>query len=145
MRQLVLAAGVVCAVAAQLAPAQNQSAMPGQVVSSTVQFNRVGTTFPQVGARVGEPLNVPANTPFMRRANLNDPFDAFRGTNLDGKNVIAPVTGLGNQNALERFYDKLKSAVGLATQDPLPPPPTVTPGIFRRNRERAKERMWRRD
>ena len=90
-------------------------------------------------------MNIPADTPLIRRANPNNPFDGFKGTTLDPKSVVAPVIGLGNQNALERFYDKMKSAVGLSTKPPAPPPQNVTPGIFRRNRERAKEQMWRRD
>jgi hypothetical protein len=118
--------------------------MPGQVVGSGFQFSPVGSQFPQAGTRVGEPTNLPPDTPLMRRANLNDPFDAFRGTKLDPKSVVAPFPG-GDQTALERLYDKLKSAIGLSTKPSLTPPQMVTPGIFRRNRERAQERMWRRD
>jgi hypothetical protein len=146
MRQLLLAAGVLCAagVLAHWASAQNQAAMPGQVVGSGFQFNAVGNQFPQAGTKVGQPVNLPPDTPLMRRSNPNDPFDVFRGTKLDPRNVAAPFPG-GDKNALERFYDKLKSAVGLSTRPSLPPPQMVTPGIFRRNRERAEERMWRRD
>ena len=39
---------------------------------------------------------------------------------------------------------KLASATNFFTPSP-PPRPTYTPGISRRNRERAQERMWRRD
>ena len=48
MRQLLLAAGVLCTggVAAHLATAQNQ-VMPGQVVSTMNNFHPVGTRFPQ--------------------------------------------------------------------------------------------------
>ena len=145
MRQLRLAAGVLCAlgVVACWATAQNPTTMPGQVVGSGFQFNQPGTPFPQVGSPVGQPVNLPPDTPLMRRANIKDPFDGFRGANLDPKSVIAPVPG--NDNALERFYEKLKDAVGLSTKPSLSRPNTVTPGIFRRNRERARERMWRRD
>lgn len=147
MRQLLLAAGVVCAsgVVAHWASAQSQTAMPGQVVGTGFKFSPVGTQFPQVGTKVGQPLNVPADTPLMRRADPRNPFDGFRGTPLDPKTVVAPVPGIGDQNALERFYEKLKAAVGLSTNQPPPPPQNVTPGIFRRNRERAREMMWRRD
>jgi hypothetical protein len=145
MRQLLLAAGALCAAGVLThATAQNQ-AMPGQPVGTTFQFAPVGKQFPQAGAKVGQPVNMPADTPLMRRANPNDPFDGFRGTTFDPKNVVAPVAGLGNQNVLERFYDKMKSAIGLSTKPPTAPPQNVTPGIFRRNRERAKEQMWRRD
>lgn len=148
MRHLLLAAGVLCVagVVAHWAVAQNQM-MSGQVVSTTFgtsTFQQVGTQFPQAAPRVGQPLNVPADTPLMRRADPNRPFDAFKGTNIDPRSVIAPVLGTGDQSVLAKFYDKLKSAVGLSTKT-IAPPQNVTPGIFRRNRERARERMWRLD
>jgi len=145
MRQLLLAAGVLCASAllAHWAAAQNQTAMPGQAVGSTFKFQPVGSAFPQAGTKLGQPLNLPQDSALMRRTDLNNPFDGFRGTQLNPKNVIAPVPGAGN--ALERFYDKMKAAVGIAPKAPPPRPNNVTPGIFRRNRERAKEMMWRRD
>ena len=118
MRQLLLAAGVLCAAGVLThATAQNQ-AMPGQAVGTSFQFQPVGSQFPQAGSKVGQPVNIPADTPLMRRANPNNPFDSFRGTTLDPKSVVAPVIGLGNQSALERFYDKLKSSVGLSTKPP---------------------------
>ena len=112
MRQLVLAAGIVCAVAAAAhwATAQSNAVMPGQTVGTGFNFQTVGTQLPQFGTPVGQPLNMPADTPLVRRANLNRPFDAFKGTNLDPNNVVAPVIGLGNQNALEKLYDKVKAA-----------------------------------
>lgn len=145
MRQLLLAAGVLCASGglARWATAQSQTAMPGQAVGSGFKFNAVGNPFPQAGTKVGQPINLPAEGPLMRRADPNNPFDGFRGTNLDPKSVIAPVPGSGN--AFDRFYDQMKSAVGLSVQPPPARPNNVTPGIFRRNRERAKEMMWRRD
>ena len=154
MRQLALAFGVLCAAAvAHRAGAQNPTQNPpqtnplmqGQVVGTVVKFNPVGTTLPQAGARVGQPLNMPAESPLMRRADLSKPFDAFRGTNLSPSNVVAPVPGLSNATSLERFYEKMKASIGLGTKPAMPAPPTVTPGIFRRNRERAKEQMWWRD
>ncbi len=146
MRQLLLAAGVLCAggVAAHLATAQNE-VMPGQVVSTINNFQQVGTRLPQVGQKVGQPINMPPDTPLMRRYDPSKPFDAFKGTNLDKRMVAAPVPLIaGDQTVLERFYDKLKSVVGISTKT-IPEPPNVTPGIFRRNRERARERMWRWD
>jgi hypothetical protein len=107
-------------------------------------FSRVGQQFPQVGAKVGKPLNVPEDTPFMRRYDPTRPFDAFKGTNIDTRSIVAPVQGLGDQTALEKFYAKVKSTFGIAPKT-TPPPQNVTPGIFRRNRERARERMWRID
>jgi len=146
MRQPALAAGGLCAAAilAHFAPAQNQAAMPGQVVGSGFRFKSVGEQFPQAGTKVGQPTNLPPETPLMRRSNISDPFDAFRGTKIAPKSVAAPFPG-SDQTALERFYERMKSAVGPSTKAMPAPPQMVTPGIFRRNRERAKEQMWRRD
>ncbi len=148
MRQLLLAAGALCAAGVLAhATAQNQP-MPGQVVGTTfgsTTFHQVGTQFPQAAPRVGKPVNVPEDTPLMRRYDPNRPFDAFKGTNIDPRSIVAPVQGVGDQTALERFYDKVKSAFGITPRGTTPPPPNVTPGIFRRNRERARERMWRWD
>ena len=118
--------------------------MPGQAVGSGVQFNTVGNQFPQAGSKVGQPLNVPPDTPLMRRSNPNDPFDAFRGSKLDPKSVARAVSRLGSEctRALLR-----QAQVRGRPLDPaiLPKPEMVTPGIFRRNRERAQERRWRQD
>jgi hypothetical protein len=145
MRQLLLAAGVVCAggLVAQCVSAQSQTIMPGQAVGTSYRFNSVGTTFPQAGKKLGQPINIPPDSALMRRADPNNPLAAFRGSALDPSNVIAPVAGLGN--GLENFFDKVKSAVGLSVQTPPARPNNVTPGIFRRNRERAKQMLWRRD
>jgi len=148
MRQLLLAGGVLCAAGllAHWAAAQNQ-AMPGQVVGTGlngINFSPVGTQFPKAGAPAGQPVNLPAETPFLRRADPNNPLDAFRGTSIDPKTIVGGVPG-GSQSAVAQFYDKLKAAVGLSAKPAPPPSPNVTPGIFRRNRERIQERMWRRD
>jgi hypothetical protein len=149
MRQLLLAAGVVCAggVLAHWASAQNQvsQTMPGQVVGTGINISPVGSAFPKAGAQVGQPINIPADSPLMRRADLTRPYDVFKGSGINPSSVVAPVPGIGDQSALSRFYDKVKASVGLATKDNNPPPPNVTPGIFRRNRERAQAQMWRRD
>ena len=117
--------------------------MPGQAVGSSYRFNSVGSTFPQAGTKLGQPINIPADSPLMRRTDPNNPLDAFRGTALDPSNVIAPVAGVGN--GLDNFFQKVKAAVGLSVQTPPAKPNNVTPGIFRRNRERAHQMMWRRD
>jgi hypothetical protein len=148
MRQLWLAAGAVCALAGFATPASGQvNTMPGQVVGTTVNFNNlnpVGTRLPRVGTPVGQPLNMPADTPLLRRLDPSRPYDVFKGTNLSPSQLAAPIVGIGDQSALERFYDKLKSIVGLAKPADLRVP-NYTPGIGRRNRERAEERLWRRD
>ena len=145
MRQLWLAAGAVCALAG-VANGQVNT-MPGQVVGTTVNFNAtnpVGTKIPRAGTPVGQPINMPAETPLLRRYDPNRPYDVFKGTNLSTSQLVAPVVGYGDQSALEKFYDKLKGIVGLAKPADLRAP-NYTPGIGRRNRERAEERMWRRN
>jgi hypothetical protein len=148
MRQLWLAAGAVCALAGFANPASGQvNTMPGQVVGTTVNFNNltpVGQKLPRVGTPVGQPLNMPAETPLLRRYDPNRPYDVLKGTNLSTSQIAAPVVGIGDQSALEKFYDKLKGIIGLAKPGEFRAP-NYTPGIGRRNRERAEERMWRRD
>lgn len=143
MRQLLLAAGVVCAtgVAANWVVAQNQG-MPGQVVGSGYTLHPVGHAAPQAAPKVGQPINMPVNNPMMRPYDPRRPYDAFKGTNIDPKLVIAPAMG-DEGNVVTRAYDKVKSVLGLTKT--VAPQPMVTPGLFRRNRERAAERMWRRD
>ena len=81
----------------------------------------------------------------MRRYDPSKPFDAFKGSNIDPRSVVAPIPGVaGDQNLLVRFYEKVKSVMGVTTNT-VEQPPNVTPGIFRRNRERARARMWRDD
>ena len=149
MRQLVLAAGALCAAGVLAhATAQNQPMPGGQVVSTTfgsTSFQQVGTRFPEAAPRVGQPLNMPDESPLMRRYDPNRPLDMFKGTSIDPQSIVAPVQGIGDQTALERFSAKLKSTFGITPKGSTPPPPNVTPGIFRRNRERARERMWRWD
>jgi hypothetical protein len=143
MRQFIVGAAVC--LFAGIADAQVNT-MPGQVVGTTVNFNtnRVGQQLPRVGAPVGQPLNIPADSPLIRRYDPNRPFDVFKGTNISPNQVVAPIVGVGDQSAFEKLYDKLKSIVGLNKQTDLRAP-FYTPGIGRRNRERAEQRMWRRD
>jgi len=116
----------------------------GQVVSTGFNLNpagnRVPAAAPPAGTNVGNPL--------LRPYDPNRPLDAFKGTNLSAKNVVAPVTGIpGTQqpDLLDRVYDKLGSVTKFFRPSaPQTPTQTVTPGIFRRNRERNKME-WRRD
>ena len=161
MRRLLAAAAV--AAAAGTATAQSGTAtggvtttkagggvpasMPGQVVGSG--FNLAGSTPQPVGRQqptVGDPLTRPYDP--------TKPLDQLRGTGLDLKNVIAPISASppvpgADKNLIDRLYDKLDSALSVnffaRTPEPVARPQNVTPGIFRRNRERADDRMWRRD
>ena len=77
------------------------------------------------------------------------PLDAFKGTNLDPKSVVAPVAGFPttgqDPNLLQRLYTKIGTVTGFITPSTPTPRPTYTPGLSRRNKERTMERTWRRD
>lgn len=141
-----LAGGAVCALLMlNLASAQNPVVMPGQVVS-TGTVNPVGQKAPMAAAPVGSPVT---SNMLMRPYDPNRPYDMFKGTNIDTKQILAPLVGPNGQmmqepSTLDKMVDKLKSLVGLKHYNP-PPRPPFTPGILRRNRERAEEQMWRRD
>jgi hypothetical protein len=141
--------GLTCAVIgiAGWAMAQNAS-MPGQVVSNSTGENLrlVGNELPQAGKPVGKPINLPYNNPLFRPYNPANPYEALEGTGMNAKSVVAPVNGFTNeapQSTFQQITNKMKSLLGLTT------PPTVqriyTPGIYRRDRQRAQERMWVRD
>jgi hypothetical protein len=97
--------------------------MPGEVVSSSSSndtLSRVGKEAPKVGKSVGQPINLPAENPLLRRYDPNKPYDMFKGTNLDVKSIVAPMNGYmsaaGDPTVLDKLYGKLKSVVGLNTQ-----------------------------
>jgi hypothetical protein len=140
MRLLLLAVGAVCAATAAFG--QNTS-MPGQIVGTGVTAP-VGQQVPKAAAPAGQPLNLPADSPNLRRYDPNRPYDVFKGTNLNVNQLVAPIPGAGDQSTFDRLYEKLKSVVGKSKPAELRAP-NYTPGIGRRNRERAEQRMWRRD
>jgi len=123
------------------------SAMPGQVVGSGFNLagsapQPVGTPQPQVGTQISRPYDP------------SRPLDMFRGTGINPNQAVAPISAFPplpgqEKNLIDRLYDKLDAVVGFnpfaRTAEPLPRPMNVTPGIFRRNRERFDDRMWRRD
>jgi hypothetical protein len=91
---------------------------------------------PAAGARVGTgPTGIPS---------LLDPRSP-QGQVVDLKNVIAPYPGMPNPTP--SFWDQLQArwAAMLGPTPSVVQPTNWTPGISRRNREREKERMWRRD
>ncbi|HJZ56135.1 MAG TPA: hypothetical protein VKE74_14300 [Gemmataceae bacterium] len=146
MRQIGVAVAVACAAAQFDATviAQVPAAMPGQVVGSTYPLNPVGDQIP----RATTPAGTPIGSPFLK-PNLGDPLNPFKGTGIDPKNIVAPAMGypgtpLQEPDLFDRLSQKLNSVTAFFKPSP-PPRPTYTPGISRRNRERAMERMWRRD
>jgi hypothetical protein len=133
----------------------NGSAMPGQVVGNG--FNLAGSAPQPVGTPLppaGSPLP-PAGTPNSRPYDPNRPLDVFRGTGINPTQMIAPVPNFPplpgqEKNLIDRLYDRLDAVFSYnpfaaRTAEPPPRPMNVTPGIFRRNRERFDDRMWRRD
>ena len=144
MRTRIAALGLTCALAA-LATAQQPAPLGGgQVVSSGFNLNpavpRVPAAAPQAGTSVGNP--------YLRPYDPNRPLDALKGTNINPRDVVAPVMGIGGTqqpDLLDRVYDKLSSVTRFFKPSaPEPQSQPVTPGIFRRNRERNKME-WRRD
>jgi hypothetical protein len=152
MRQLGAAVAAACAVGLFVGEAAGQSggngmpaAMPGQVVGTPLQLNTVGTPVQRAAPPAGDQLG----NPLMRPYDPTKPLDVFKGTAIDPKTVIAPVmgypgTGGQDPNLLERLYQKLATVTGFYKPSD-PQRPTYTPGISRRNRERAMQRLWRRD
>ena len=153
MRRFMLAAGVACAVllnshvGAQLNTPNTVggTTMPGQVVGQyRGQVQPVGQKLPAVAPQVGQPVTANA---MQRPFDPNRPFDAFKGTNIDPKSVVAPLVGPNGQqvtppDALDQLSAKIKA---FFVRTPPPERPPFAPGILRRNRERHQQMMWRRD
>ena len=83
----------------------------------------------------------------QRPYDPNHPYDAFKGTNIDPSQVVAPLVGPdGKQvtppDALDKLSEKIKTLWGFASPSPLRP--AYTPGISRRMKDR-NEHTWRRD
>ena len=150
MRRLLLTAGVVYAITGftGVAMAQQNTSMPGTVVSSTAgeKLKLVGNDLPQVAKPVGKPLNLPSNNPLMRPFNPNNPLESLEGTNLSVKSIVAPVNGFSTAvqpSTFQQISNTVKSILGINT--PPTAPRIYTPGIARRDRERVRERTTIRD
>ncbi|MGL4423219.1 MAG: hypothetical protein ACRCZF_21330 [Gemmataceae bacterium] len=139
--------GTISAAAQSPTPNSGSSvfSMPGQVVGKS-SITKVGTAPPQVGQPAGTPID------YLGPGGMPVQTAKPQGQIIDLSNVVAPITAPlapdlrpnQNRNAIERTYDKILIAIGLA------PPPSVvnqsgnwTPGISRRNRERNKFTWWR--
>jgi hypothetical protein len=92
------------------------------------------------------PVGSPVGNALTRPYDPTRPLDALKGTGLDPSSVVAPVVPMGMKepNLLDRLYEKLGTVTGFRKPD-TPPRTNFVPGISRRNRERAEQRMWRRD
>lgn len=150
MRRLLLAAGVGCGVwAGGPGAAQNGPAMPGQTVGTTFNLSQAGTpAAPKAGSPVGAKPGGGAG-PLSRPYDPYRPLDVLKGTGLNADAVVATVSPFTSSNPqpdlIDKVYEKLNSVTRFFKPKPEVPPPTYTPGIARRNRERAEARMWRRD
>jgi hypothetical protein len=116
--------------------------MPGTPVGKPIVNlvgNRLPAAVPAAGTRVGTgPGGIPSQ--------LNPGGPTPPGQVIDMKNVVAPYPG--QPKAAPSFWDKLQERwFSLFKSDqPAQRPPNWTPGLARRNRERAHERMairWR--
>ena len=123
------------------------AAMPGQVVGTGINLNPVGTPISKAVPSRADIKKL--ENPLLRAYDPSKPYDVFKGTNLDPKSVIAPVAGFPGTGTDPTLLDKLSAKLGSVTSffkpPAVPPRPTYTPGLSRRNRERAMERTWRRD
>ena len=149
MRQLLLAAGAVCAVGWLAARGTTQvNTMPGQIVGNGFNVSgsvrNVGNAIPRAAPQGGRPINLPADSAMMRPYDPAHPYDAFKGTGLTTDQLAAPVSGVGDQSMLSKLKDKLKSVMGM-TGTVTSHRSTYFPSLSRRNRERAEARLWRRD
>lgn len=115
--------------------------LPGQIVGSGFNFDlgRVGNPVPRAAPPAGTPINLPTDNPLIRRYDPKNPYAALEGTGLSKSQVIAPMA------AEQSLLDKLKALVGLRPAPAFEPTPGWFPSLSRRNRERAEQRLWRRD
>ena len=148
MRKLILA-GAVCALAVLARPGSTQvNTMPGQVVGTGFDVKSVGQAVPRAAPQAGQPINLTADSPQMRRYDPSRPYDVFKVTNLSPDQLVAPIDTNGDQSLLGKLYAKMKSVVGLGGPELRMAPQqrsTYFPSLSRRNRERAEARLWRRD
>ena len=121
--------------------------MPGQIVGTGYSLSPAGTAIPKAVPKAGQPIGSPFANTASKPYDPSRPYDAFKGTGIDPRDIAAPVVAFGDQSAVSKFYDKLKAVVGIAPSGPpsMAAVPGYTPGISRRNRERAEKRMWQRD
>lgn len=158
MRRLGVTAGAACLFGILAGTAGGQpttagkdqppAAMPGQAVGTPLNLNPVGTPVNRAVPSRNDLKKV--GSPLSRPYDPTKPLDVFKGTNLDPKAVVAPIAGYpgtaaGDPNLLDRLYQKLNASVTSFFRPSQPDRPTYTPGISRRNRERAESRLWRRD
>ncbi len=140
MRQF-LALMVACAAGGS---ASAQFGTSGQVVGSTYPLSAGGAMIP----RAVSPAGMPIGSPFVNPMS-GTPINPYEQPGFDKSMIAAPTTGFPGSpyhqpDLLDRLNDKLSDVTSFFRPGPSPRP-TYTPGISRRNRERAEQRNWRRD
>ncbi len=134
---------------------QPVTAMPGVAVGSSFPAGSgvvpVGTQLPKAAPSVGTPVGngtgrLPNVGTGLDSGVPQSPDARFSFKPLDLKNVIAPYPNMPEEKT---YWQKLEDRYMnfLLPAAPTPRAPNYTPGIARRNRERAKERArsWDRD
>ncbi|HEY3789405.1 MAG TPA: hypothetical protein VGL71_11150 [Urbifossiella sp.] len=122
------------------------SNMPGQIVSTGYGLKAAGIRLPSAAPQAGRSVGSPLAKPY----DPSRPLDVFKGTNLSANDVVAPVSGFPGLSQQPNLLDRINSKIDSVTSFFKPSTPAlttrmITPGIYRRNRERAQERMWMRD
>ncbi len=110
--------------------------MPGTPVGTPL-VQPVGAAIPKAAPSVGSPVGTgPGGIP----GALNPGGGAPPGRVIDTSNVVAPYPGMPSPPP--SFWDKLQQRwfALLGSNQPAQKPTQWTPGIARRNRERARER-----
>jgi len=149
MRRFVVGGLLACGVAG-IASAQTPApvnvmptpGMPGLPVGKAYTAP-VGQQIPKAAPAVGSQVGTGA-TGIPGALDPRSPMPA--GQVIDLKNVVAPYPGMPKPAG--NFWDRLTDRwFNFLLPDPPPAtkPPNWTPGIGRRNRERAREEMMRRD
>jgi hypothetical protein len=144
MRRWIWTALITCAATVLTGGLRAQTgAMPGTVVSNTSNdtLKVVGSEQPRVAKQVGQGVSQPYGN--LKPYDPNNPYAVFQGTNLSVKNVVAPVNNIPTNvepSLFTQVVSGLKSLAGLDVKPKVTP--IFTPGIFRRDRERVKARMF---
>src|SRR5438132_1269483 len=124
MRRWLAAIGASCALSGFASAQQMSGPGPlggGSVVSSSTGFNlnpagtRLPAAAPQAGANIGSPLSRPYDP--------TNPLGVFKGTGIDPKTVVAPVSGLPGTQQPDLF-DRLTAKLNSVTRSFRPTPPT---------------------
>jgi hypothetical protein len=153
MRRLVTAAAVAASPLAALAQTPPVSAIPSpspgfQMPGTTVgtQLLRpVGTQIPKAAPAAGNPVGTTPGASFP-----TDLTGSLPGQTINKSAVVGPLPDSFDMiptepSAWDKFVARFGASLGFIT--PEPRAPNWTPGIARRNRERAfqKTEHWRRD